>query len=141
MLHLVDTNILVYRHDPRFPAKQARARDLLRRGLESGEARLSHQSIVEFVAASTRSRPKEPPLLERSEALREAEALIAQFPVLHPVEGLLRLALRGVATYSLSWFDSHMWAYAEHYALPLLYSEDFQHDGLYGTVRTQNPFV
>ena len=39
------------------------------------------------------------------------------------------------------WFDAHLWAYAEHYGLSELYSEDFQHDRLYGTVRVVNPFL
>jgi predicted nucleic acid-binding protein len=75
------------------------------------------------------------------EALREAEELIALFPVLYPSAPILRLAMRGVATYGLSWFDAHMWAYAEHHGLSPLYSEDLQHDALYGTVRIFNPFL
>jgi predicted nucleic acid-binding protein len=139
--YLVDTNVLVYRYDARFPDKQARATKLLRAGIASGDARLSHQVLVEFVAASTRKLPKRPPLLKPEEAWREAEELLAQVPVLYPVEALFRLAIRGAATYQLSWFDAHMWAYAEHYSLPLLYSEDFQHDRVYGTVRVVNPFA
>jgi hypothetical protein len=34
-----------------------------------------------------------------------------------------------------------MWAFAEHFALSELWSEDFQHDRLYGTVRVRNPFL
>jgi predicted nucleic acid-binding protein len=30
---------------------------------------------------------------------------------------------------------------AEHYGLTELFSEDFQHDRLYGSVRAVNPFV
>jgi predicted nucleic acid-binding protein len=41
----------------------------------------------------------------------------------------------------LSWFDAHLWAYAEHYACSTLLSEDFQHDRQYGTVRAVNPFL
>ncbi len=141
MAYLVDTNVLVYRYDPRHPDKQARATKLLRAGIASGEARLSHQALVELVAATTRPLGKAPPLLTVEDARREAEDLLAQFPVLFPVEPLFRLAIRGAATYQLSWFDAHMWAYAEHYSLPLLYSEDFQHDRVYGTVRVVNPFA
>lgn len=32
-------------------------------------------------------------------------------------------------------------AYAEHYGLGSLYSEDFQHDRLYGSVTVINPFL
>jgi predicted nucleic acid-binding protein len=61
--------------------------------------------------------------------------------VLYPNDALVRTALRGMAAYQLSWFDAHVWAYAEHYGLDELWSEDFQHDRLYGTVRVVDPFV
>jgi predicted nucleic acid-binding protein len=139
--HLVDTNVLVYRYDPRFPDKQARATELLRAGIADGSARLAHQALVELVSAVTRPLPKSPPLLTADEARREAEDLLSQFKILYPVEAVFRLAIRGAATYQLSWFDAHMWAYAEHYSLPLLYSEHFRHDRVYGTVRIVNPFA
>ncbi len=53
----------------------------------------------------------------------------------------MRLALRATAAYGLSWFDAHLWAYAEHYGLEQIISEDFQHDRLYGSVRINNPFL
>jgi predicted nucleic acid-binding protein len=61
--------------------------------------------------------------------------------VLYPTGALVRTALRGAAAYQLSWFDAHLWAYAEHYGLAELLSEDFQHDRLYGSVRAVNPFA
>ena len=141
MPSLVDTNILVYRFDPRFPNKQHTAIDLLRRGILEDSIRIPHQAIVEFVAAVTRPLRDEAPLLTPEEARQEAEEMLAQFQILYPNEALLRLALRGAAAYQLSWFDAHLWAYAEHYALGELISEDFQHDRLYGNVRIVNPFV
>ena len=47
----------------------------------------------------------------------------------------------GCAAYQLSWFDAHLWAYAEHYGLQEILTEDLQHDRLYGTVRAVNPFI
>jgi len=137
---LVDTNILVYRFDPRFPRKQAIATKVLRSGIADDSLRVPHQAIVEFVAAVTRSLPGRAVLLSPSEAFREAEELLGQFEVLYPNEAILRTALRGTAAYQLSWFDAHLWAYAEHYGLRELISEDFEHDRLYGTVRAVNPF-
>jgi predicted nucleic acid-binding protein len=138
---LVDTNVLVYRFDTRFPAKQARATELLRRGIRDDTVRLPHQAIIEFVAAVTRPLPRYGPLLSGDDARREAEELLSQFHVLYPNEALVRAALRGMAAYQLSWFDSHIWAYAEHYGMAELWSEDFQHERLYGTVRVVNPFA
>ncbi|HEX2230192.1 MAG TPA: PIN domain-containing protein [Candidatus Binatia bacterium] len=141
MAALVDTNILVYRFDPRFPEKQNIASELLRKGIGEDSIRIPHQAIVEFVAATTRPLAGDRSLLSHSEARREAEELLAQFTVLYPNEALLRLACRGAAAYHLNWFDAHLWAYAEYYNLEELISEDFQHDRLYGTVRAANPFV
>jgi predicted nucleic acid-binding protein len=140
VLGLVDTNILVYRFDCRFPDKQEIATALLRRGLVEDQVRVPHQAVVEFVAAVTRPLEGGEPLLPPDEARREAEEILAQFVILYPTELLLRTAIRGWATYQLGWFDAHLWAYAETYSLPELISEDFQHYRLYGTVRAVNPF-
>jgi predicted nucleic acid-binding protein len=138
---LVDTNVLVCRFDPRNLAKQRAATDVLRRGIRKDSVRIPHQAVVEFVAATTRALPGSGPLLSAEEARREAEELLAQFEVLYPNQDVVRTALRGAAAYQLSWFDAHLWAYAEHYGLSELISEDFQHDRLYGTVRAVNPFL
>ncbi len=63
MTALVDTNILVYRIDPRSPDKQRRATAALRGGLADGIVRVPHQAIIEFVAAVTRPRRPGGPLL------------------------------------------------------------------------------
>ena len=55
MAALVDTNVLVYRFDHRFPEKQKVATDILRRGIEEDSVRIPHQAVVEFVAAVTRN--------------------------------------------------------------------------------------
>lgn len=138
---LVDTNVLVYRFDPRFPDKQRIATELLRQGIAEDTIRVPHQAIVEFVSVVTRPLVDGRPLLEADDARREAEELLGQLEVLYPDEAVLRLALRGAAAYRLAWFDAHLWAYAEHFGLAELYSEDFQHDRLYGMVRAVNPFL
>ena len=63
MAGLVDTNILVYRVDRRFLAKRKIAMAFLRSGLEQDELRITHQSIVEFIAAVTRPRGKDGSIL------------------------------------------------------------------------------
>lgn len=140
MADLVDTNVLVYRYDGRFPDKQRRASDLLREGIEDGSLRLPHQAIVEFLAVVTRRGPDGRSLLTADEAHREAEELLVEFPVLYPREEVLRIAMWGSATYRLSWFDAHIWAYAEFFGLPRIWSEDFEHGRQYGTVSVTNPF-
>ena len=136
---LIDTNVLVYRFDSRFPEKQGIATELLRESLLDGTARIPHQAIMEFVAATTRG-GKGNCLLDPLDAYREAEELMVQFPVLFPDHDVLRTAIRGAATYQLSWFDAHLWAYAEVYGVPELISEDFQDGRVYGAVMVKNPF-
>jgi predicted nucleic acid-binding protein len=138
---LVDTNILVYRCDPRDPRKRDVALELLRAGEISGALRIPHQALVEFVNSVTRSRGREAPLMRLEDATRQAEFFLSEFPVLYPNESILRMALLGKAAYGLAWYDAHLWAYAEHYGLPELLSEDFEHGRKYGTVRVRNPFL
>jgi predicted nucleic acid-binding protein len=138
---LVDTNVLVYRHDERDRGKQGRAYEVLRQGVAAGALRIAHQSVIEFVSATTRPQRGGAPLLEREEALREAEELLTVYPVLYPDDEVVRLALRGAAAYGLSWYDAHLWACAERFGLDELISEDFEHGRMYGTVRVVDPFL
>ena len=57
------------------------------------------------------------------------------------VAALVDTNVRRAAAYQLSWFDGHLWAYAERFGLSELISEDFQHGRLFGTVEAVNPFV
>jgi len=138
---LVDTNVLVYRFDPRFPQKQKKAQALLESAARPGVLKLPHQALIEFMAATTRPLPKVGPLLLPEEAREEVESMLLTFEVLYPDAPLVRTALRATTAYGLSWFDAHLWAYAEHYGCSVLYSEDFQHGRVYGSVRVVNPFL
>lgn len=143
MISLVDTNILVYRFDPRDSFKQQLADELLRAGVRDDSLVLPHQAVLEFVAAVTRPRADldNVPLLPRSDALREAESLLAQFRIVFPGAHVLMTALRGAQAYGLPWFDAHLWAYAEACGIPQIVSEDFEHGRHYGQVRVVNPFL
>ncbi len=141
MAGLVDTNVLVYRFDIQSPEKQAIAEEFLLRGIVDGSLRLPHQAIVEFYSAVTRPLPGRGPLLLPEEARRETEELLNEFAVLYPNDTVVRTAVRGAAAYGLSWLDAHLWAYAEVFGLSDLFSEDFQHNRRYGTVRIVNPFL
>lgn len=95
---------------------------------------------MEFIAAVTRPIQGHA-ILPLADALREAEEFLSQFTVLYPNQTIIRNAIRGCAAYQLSWFDAHLWSYAEYYGLSEIITEDFQHDRLYGGVRAVNPFL
>jgi predicted nucleic acid-binding protein len=138
---LVDTNILVYRCDPRDPRKRSAALEVLRKGEISADLRIPHQALVEFVNSVTRLRGRTQPIMTLSDATRQAELFMVEFTVLYPNESVFRTALWGMAAYKFAWHDAHLWAYAEHYGLSELLSEDFDHGRRYGTVLVRNPFL
>jgi predicted nucleic acid-binding protein len=140
---LVDTNILVYRFDPRDPVKKHIATKVLSEGLVAGDLVLPHQAIVEFVAAVTRPRRElgDRPLVPIERAIVEAEMLMAEYPIVYPTPEVLRTGLRGLSAYQLSWFDAHLWAHAEVHGLSEILSENFEHGRHYGTVRVVDPFL
>lgn len=110
MAALVDTNVLVYRFDPRDLRKQRIATELLRRGIAEQSMRVSYQAIVEFYAAVTRRGRDAAPLLDAASATRETEELLVQLDVLYPTEQIVRAALRATVAYQLAWWDAQMWA-------------------------------
>ena len=139
---LIDTNILVYGVDVRFPDKQEIAANLLEETVRSGECRIPHQALLEFYAVVTRPLPGiEKSLLTPAEAREEIEVLLLTSIILYPVENIVRLSLYATAAFRLNWFDAHLWAYAEHYRCSTIYSEDFEHERYYGSVKVINPFV
>lgn len=140
MAGLVDTNVLVYRFDSRFPAKQSRATQLLREGIEQDSLVIPHQALIEFVAVVSRPVAGRASLLPLADARREVEEMLSQFTVVYPTENTLRTALRGSALYQFSWFDAHLWAYADELGIETLWSEDFEHGRTYGRVTVIDPF-
>ena len=69
----VDTNVLVYAYDDADRTKQAKARELICAGVETGLGVISTQIMQEFYSAVTRK--KKMPPLEAKVALREMAAL------------------------------------------------------------------
>lgn len=141
MAAIVDTNILVYRYDPRDLRKQRIVIELLRRGVAEQSIRIPYQAIVEFYAVMTRRGRNGVPLLDHAVATRETDEILVDFEVLYPTEEIIRAALYAIVAYQLSWWDALIWAYAEVNGLTEILAEDFQHGRLYGRIRVRNPFL
>jgi predicted nucleic acid-binding protein len=135
---LVDTNVLVYAHDPRDRRKQERALEVLDRLIPHGLAVLSVQCLTEFFRAV---RWKLPEPLDPQEALAQVERLIRACRVLDLTPMVVIDGCRGSDSYSLSLWDALIWATAKLNQVPFVLSEDFQDGVLLEGVRFLNPFT
>lgn len=132
----VDTNILVYAHDPGQGEKQRIAQALLERLWERGSGAVSTQVLQEFYV-NVRRKVRSP--LTRQQALACLEDFFSWRVV---VNG--ELALRGAVDiedrFGLSFWDALVVQAAQSCGAQILYSEDLSHGQSYGSVRVVNPF-
>ena len=133
----VDTNVLVYRHDDRDQAKQARAEAWYQFVWRLRLGRLSFQVLQELYSALTRK------LIPKFD-LHEARALVRDLAAWQPVAAdlaLLERAWRMQDRYSLSWWDALIVAAAQASDCRVLLTEDLQHGQRFGRVRVIDPFA
>jgi len=133
----VDTNVLVYRHDDRHQAKQARAEAWYQFVWRLRLGRLSFQVLQELYSVLTRK------LVPRFD-LHEARALVRDLAAWQPVAvdlHLIRDAWALQDRYSLSWWDALIVAAAQASDCRVLLTEDLQHGQMFGTVRVIDPFA
>jgi len=135
---LVDTNILVYAHDPSAGKKNRQSIEILDELRTSRTGVLSTQVVMEFVRAVTGRIPN--PMSMKS-AASQARIFLAAWPVV-PITGIIvDEALRGVIAHRLSLWDSQIWATARMNQIRSVLSEDFDHGTEIGGVRFRNPFL
>lgn len=131
---VLDTNVLVYavssaRDDAH---KQAVALQLL----ETKEVGLSGQILQEFLVTSTK-KIRQP--LSVDDALDWIETF-EEFPCVPVDSALVRQGAEIGLRYQLSYWDGAILAAAHRLGAHILYTEDLNHDQLYGSVRVINPF-
>ena len=76
-------------------------------------------------------------------SLPEAERwidLLCQYPVAAVDENLVRLGIAYARKFRIKYWDAAIVAAAERLQAPVLYTEDLNHNQLYGSVRVVNPF-
>jgi predicted nucleic acid-binding protein len=130
----LDTNVLVCaalaRHSA--PAKQARAREII----AQTHFAISGQVLQQFFVNTTRKSDRPLPFAEAMQWLDE----LRDRPCI-AVD--LELVMRGAnisARYQTSYWDGAILAAAEAAGAPILYTEDLNHNQIYGRVRVINPF-
>ena len=133
----VDTNILVYAHDPSSGEKHVRASHLIKQLWDSGSGVLSTQALQELCV--NLQRKCSVPLSK--EEIRGIVHDYGAWPmVTNSLDSVLQ-ALDLQIQYRVSFWDAMILQAAESAACDTLYSEDFANDRMYGSVRVINPLA
>ncbi len=138
---LLDTNLLVYAHDPADTIKQQRAIWVINHIKVRENGCFSVQSLAEFFSAITRPNRGDPPRLSLEEALEQNRAFANSFPIFDLTPLIVLEAGRGVRDHHLSYYDAQIWATARLNQAPVIFSEDFQDRLTLETVTFINPFT
>jgi predicted nucleic acid-binding protein len=133
----LDTNVFVYTFDAGAPAKRAKARELVRRALESGRGAVSSQVVQEFLNVALHRFEK--PLTSR-EATDYLEAVLMPLCQVFPSPALYAEALAIQAETGFRFYDSLIVAGAAASGARVLYTEDLQANRTLRGLRIENPF-
>jgi predicted nucleic acid-binding protein len=134
-MNAVDTNVLLYVHDPRDAVKQATAAALVQ---SLTNAALLWQVACEYIAAS---RKFEPLGFRRQDAWNELRTLQSAWTLILPEWKHLRTAESLLASHSLSFWDALLIAVAAESGVTTLYSEDFGGLPPIDSLTIVNPFA
>jgi predicted nucleic acid-binding protein len=129
-----DSNVLVY-WAGREAQKRARARELLKRALASGNAVLLLQTVAEFSYVGLRKLAFSPEV-----ARRRANALSGLLATHAYQLDDLAAALSAVRDHQLGFWDALLWATANRVGVRYLFTEDLQDGRVLDGVRFVNPF-
>jgi len=106
--------------------------------VDSKDFGLSGQVLAEFCVNAVAQRKGRTPLTETE--LDLWMGLLGDYPI-QPVDaGLVQMGLAYSRRFRISYWDAALIAAAERLGAPVLYTEDLNHNQLYGSVRVVNPF-
>lgn len=135
---IVDSNILVYQHDPRFPVAQRIATELFDHLLLANRAAFSVQSLMEFFNTVTRKLPSKVP---ESDAIALVERFARTAPVYPITAEVVLEAVRATTRYQMSLWDALIWSVAFVNGIKIILTEDAQSSDIIGGIRYVNPFA
>jgi predicted nucleic acid-binding protein len=134
----LDTNIFVYSFDQAAPAKSARAIQLIREGIATGEGFVSYQVVQEFFNVAFR-RFAQP--MSLPDAQQYLTTTFRNLLAVQSSRALFVEAMRLRDKFELAWYDALIVASALDGKCKVLYSEDFQSGRQLEGLRIINPFV
>ena len=131
----LDTNILVYAHEPETGIKHERARALVEKLWNTGAGVLSTQ-VLQEQCVSLRRKMAKPWTVEETRNLI-LDYMNWQIVVNTPASVIDALAIE--ASYQISFWDALIIHAAERSGAAILCSEDFSDGQTFGSVRVVNP--
>jgi predicted nucleic acid-binding protein len=134
-MNAVDTNVLLYVHDPRDITKQQRAVELL--NALGPDVILLWQVACEYINASRKLQAFGLDYVSAMQNVRDLQ-LIWHFAL--PTSGVLERAVKLISAYSLSFWDAMIIAAAAEAGATRLYSEDLSMYPSIDGVQLVNPF-
>ena len=132
----LDTNVLIYAAMGRLD--EPRKFDVASALVESKDFGLSGQVLAEFCVNAMRQARGRKPLTETE--LDLWMGLLGDYPIQAVDAGLVQMGLAYSRRFRISYWDAALIAAAERLEAPILYTEDLNHNQLYGSVRVVNPF-
>ena len=130
-----DTNVLVYSDDPRDPAKQRKALDLIKEHLRLRTGVVSLQVLQEYFSTASGKLK-----IDAGLAKRRVE-VFAKFYVAEPTVSDVLAAIDLHRLHGLSFWDTLLVRMAKQTGCSVLLSEDMQHGQVIDGVRIVNPFL
>ncbi|ONI77376.1 hypothetical protein ALI144C_34320 [Actinosynnema sp. ALI-1.44] len=134
-LVFIDTNVLVYAHDGRDPAKREIAQATLAKLWDTDTGALSTQVLQEFYSTATRK------LNLSHDKAREVVAAYGEWCATDTDPQLLVTASTLCERYQLNWWDALVIEGALRSGATTLLSEDMQDGQRFGSLTIRNPFV
>ena len=135
-IEFLDSNILAYAYDKRYPEKRRTAQQLLKRAM-AGQAMVSSQVMSEFAAV----------LLDKFSPPVESDLLLTILDLLSPIQTIatdhemVRRAVEAHARYGVHFYDGMIIAAAERGECERILSEDLASNQKYFGITVVNPFV
>ena len=135
--YFVDTNILIYAHDPAMGLKHRRGLKLIEDLWHSGRGVLSTQVLQEFCFNVRRKAAHPLPVAKVRLLVRNYSTWEV---VTNTSESILK-ALEIETRYKISFWDALILQAAEEAGASILYSEDLAAGQCYGAIQVVNPFA
>jgi predicted nucleic acid-binding protein len=133
--YFVDTNILIYAHDPASGSKRDRARQLIEQLWQSGQGVLSTQVLQELCVNLRRKVARPLPVDEIQQLIHD---YLSWEVIVNTPQSTIQ-ALEIELRYKVSFWDALVINAAETAGAAILYSEHLATGQKYGSVRVMNP--